>query len=265
MTTIKIKNISNDESDPAYCWIISDYHRTENISAIQTHYIIGSYKSVDIPNGKVLLVVHFPNEKFDETLCRLDMNDMLEELTTLIYDCSKQDSPCFEDVGAILLLQILNEPEDKELPYRINLALWFDNETIDYQSKIIRPNDVHTNEYLFENIKKIPLWKNTTCIHLLTPFQIFHIVTPTIMHALNEMMCENNHTSETLYCDEFDEDKHMKLEQWYIGNISLNYPSKVEKYLTEIIGYLQPIMHNNDEIIKVISKLIPERCLLVMD
>lgn len=267
MTTIKIKNISNDESNPAYSWIISEYINKEKIHAIQSHYIIGSYKSVDIPYGKMLLVVHFPDEKFDETLSRLDMDDMMKELATLIYDCNKHDSPCFEDVGAILLLQILHEPDDPELPYRINLALWFDNETIDYQAKILRPNDIRTDEYVFENIKKIPRWKNATCINMLTPFQIFHIVTPTIIHSLNQMLCENDHDNvETLYCDEFDDDeKHRKIEQWYKGDVTQLCPSKIEKYLTEIAGYLHPIIHDNDKIIKVVNKLIPERGLLVMD
>ena len=71
------------------------------------------------------------------------------------------------------------------------------------------------------------------CINLLTPFQIFHIVTSTIMHALNQILCENDHdNTETLYCDEFDDDKHQKIEQWYIGDALQNCPSKIEKYLT---------------------------------
>lgn len=183
-----------------------------------------------------MLVLHIPyfpdhvtdNEHYD-CLEELTIRDMLHEIATLTYDKNKQDHSLFKNVKMILFIELTSE-------YKLNVAISVNENTIKYMNN----NTLKHTEYNLEDI----------CIHILSSYQLFHIILPTFLHYIT-----TKRSKPLIYCDPVDDILYSHYSN-----------QKISQLIVEFVGHMYESKDSSkEEIEQLMDKLIKEKLIVIID
>jgi len=239
---------TSPNTEPAYSFYIGNDDKKDKSK--QAYYLVGSYKSLGT-DGKVLLAIHIPDvnhtSTVNEYLQEININQLIKDGSCLEYDCSKKEIEIFSDVDVIILLQIIEQSGN--IPYKLSSVICLHEKGIKKYSDLFGFIDTSL-------INNIPQWKYATCLKLLTPYHLFNVIVPTLMHS------ELVETEPVIYCHDIGQQKEKLLNKWYdgelVGSVSIYH------HIHELVELFRIAINNNEKINELINSLVVEKGILLI-
>ena len=266
-------NLTQDPKIPIYTWVLNSTpkevkkqeHDDEHLP--QAHNLVGAYESVRIDHGKILLATHLldhevppdeMNREMQQATQHLTIEQLLKEANSILQDSKKRDHIFFEDVGAVMLLQIVKKLAISKCPYEVSFVITSDLKTLQQTATIYGVKTKTTSE---PKLNQVPSWMHQVCDRLLSSYQVYHMLVATLAHSV----MTHDSSEDLLY---FEDSPNVTdfLKRWYSEPISMGQPvSRTHQYLVDLFTYLIPLKENRPEMKKAIDAVVPNRGLLIRE